>query len=93
MSSNQSKIHFWKKNLNGNFLRTLINTERDTAADRGDYVNPRKEAKRRQDVLEEEVFDSSKVVNFQVPHNAAVQIYDFKSKKSRVQFGPELVSV
>ena len=41
---------------------------------------------------EEEVFDSSKVVNFQVPHNAAVQIYDFKSKKSRVQFGPELVS-
>ena len=42
---------------------------------------------------EEEVFDSSKVVNFQVPHNAAVQIYDFKSKKSRVQFGPELVSL
>ena len=74
------------------FVRTLINTERDTAADRGDYVNPRKEAKKRQDVHEEEVFDSSKVVNFQVPHNAAVQIYDFKSKKSRVQFGPELVS-
>merc|ERR1712213_168648 len=38
-----------------------------------------------------EVFDSSKVVTFQVPHNAAVQIYDFKSKKSRVQFGPDLV--
>ena len=45
-----------------------------------------------QNVHEEEVFDSSKVVNFKVPHNAAVQIYDFKSKKSRVQFGPELVS-
>jgi len=40
---------------------------------------------------EEEVFDSSKVVTFQVPHNAAVQIYDFKSKKSRVQFGPDMV--
>ena len=83
------------RNLNCIFLRTLINTERDTAADRGDYINPRKEAKKRQgqDVHEEEVFDSSKVVNFQVPHNAAVQIYDFKSKKSRVQFGPELVSI
>ena len=39
------------------------------------------------------MFDSSKAVSFQVPHNAAVQIYDFKSKKSRVQFGPELVSL
>ena len=38
-----------------------------------------------QDVHEEEVSDSSKVVNFQVPHNAAVQIYDFKSKKQEVQ--------
>ena len=26
-----------------------------------------------------------------MPHNAAVQIYDFKSKNSRVQFGPDLV--
>ena len=59
---------------------------------RGDWVNPTKEKKkRRDDILEEEVFDSSKVVTFQVPHNAAVQIYDFKSKNSRVQFGPDLV--
>jgi major vault protein len=32
-----------------------------------------------------------KVVTYRVPHNAAVQIYDYKKKKSRVVFGPELV--
>ena len=79
----------WEKNIPA-IVRTLISAERDTAADRGDYVNPLKEKKRKREE-EEEVFDSSKVVSFQVPHNAAVQIYDFKSKKSRVQFGPDLV--
>ena len=38
-----------------------------------------------------EVWDNSRVVTFQVPHNAAVMIYDYKSKKSRVVFGPDLV--
>jgi len=80
----------WEKNI-PDIVRTLISTERDTAADRGDYVNPNKEKRRKRDLEEEAVFDSSKVVSFQVPHNAAVQIYDFKSKKSRVQFGPDLV--
>ena len=31
------------------------------------------------------------MVTFRVPHNAAVQIYDYKEKKARVVFGPELV--
>ncbi|CAF4169885.1 unnamed protein product, partial [Rotaria magnacalcarata] len=35
--------------------------------------------------------DKSKVVAYRVPHNACVQIYDFKSKKARIVFGPELV--
>merc|ERR1719192_1073587 len=80
----------WEKNI-PEIVKTLISTERDTAADRGGYVNPSKEKRRKKDMEEEVVFDSSKVVTFQVPHNAAVQIYDFKSKKSRVQFGPDLV--
>lgn len=33
----------------------------------------------------------SQVVTYKVPHNGAVQIYDYKLKKSRVVFGPELV--
>lgn len=33
----------------------------------------------------------SNVVTYKAPHNTAVQIYDYKSKKPRVVFGPELV--
>jgi major vault protein len=33
----------------------------------------------------------SSVVTYKAPHNTAVQIYDYKSKKPRVIFGPELV--
>ena len=29
------------------------------------------------------VRDKTRVVNFRVPHNAAVQIYDYKEKKAR----------
>ncbi|TPP61698.1 Major vault protein beta, partial [Fasciola gigantica] len=35
--------------------------------------------------------DFSRVVTFQVPHNAAVQIYNFQGNRSRVEFGPTLV--
>ncbi|XP_062919134.1 major vault protein isoform X1 [Mobula hypostoma] len=35
--------------------------------------------------------DPTRVVTFRVPHNAAVQIYDFSSKAARVVFGPDLV--
>jgi major vault protein len=35
--------------------------------------------------------DKTRVISFRVPHNAAVQIYDFKAKTARIVFGPELV--
>lgn len=35
--------------------------------------------------------EKTRVVSYRVPHNAAVQIYDYKQKKARVVFGPELV--
>mmetsp|Transcript_29031 Transcript_29031/g.26409 ORF Transcript_29031/g.26409 Transcript_29031/m.26409 type:complete len:139 (-) Transcript_29031:929-1345(-) len=35
--------------------------------------------------------DPKKVVTFKCPFNHAVQIYDFKAKKSRVKLGPTLV--
>lgn len=37
------------------------------------------------------VRDKTKVVTFKAPHNTAVQIYDYKAKKARVTFGPDLV--
>merc|ERR1712012_1246205 len=79
----------WEKQLPA-IVRTLISADRDTAADRGDYVNPNKEKKRKME-KDDEDFDASRVITFQVPHNAAVQIYDYRSKKTRVVFGPDLV--
>ena len=35
--------------------------------------------------------DKTRVVTYRIPHNAAVQIYDFKAKESRIVFGPDLV--
>jgi len=37
--------------------------------------------------------DRTRVVTYRVPHNAAVQIYDYRERKARVSFGPELVSL
>ena len=31
------------------------------------------------------------MVSFHAPHNSAVQIYDYKEKRARVVFGPDLV--
>ena len=35
--------------------------------------------------------DKTRVVTYRTPHNSAVQIFDFKAKKARVVFGPDLV--
>merc|ERR1712100_717467 len=35
--------------------------------------------------------NKTQVVKFRVPHNSAIQIYDYKTKESRVTFGPDLV--
>jgi len=35
--------------------------------------------------------DKTKVIDFRVPQNAAVKLYNFKARKSRVVFGPELL--
>lgn len=35
--------------------------------------------------------DKTRVVTYRIPHNAAVQIYDYKAKKARVLFGPDLI--
>lgn len=35
--------------------------------------------------------EKCRVVSYRVPQNAAVQIYDYKAKQSRIVFGPDLV--
>jgi len=73
-------------------VRTLLSSESHTAADKHyakDWKNPGKE--KGDENLIQTVWDPTRLVTFQVPHNAAVQLYDYKSKKSRVVFGPSLV--
>jgi len=40
-----------------------------------------------------QVRDRTRLVTYRAPHNSAVQIYDYKDKKSRVVFGPDLVKL
>jgi len=35
--------------------------------------------------------NKTRVVTYRIPHNSAVQIYDYKAKRPRVVFGPDLV--
>lgn len=37
--------------------------------------------------------DKTHVVTYRAPHNSAVQVYDYKQKRARIVFGPELVSL
>ena len=55
-------------------VETLLSQAKDPLADRGDRSKDTSAAKAR---------DKTKVVTFRVPHNAAVQIYDYKEKKAR----------
>lgn len=71
----------WEKELPP-AVENLLGQAKDPLADRGERAKGEAASKPR---------DKTRVVTFRVPHNAAVQIYDYKEKKARVVFGPELV--
>ncbi|XP_032460607.1 major vault protein isoform X2 [Phocoena sinus] len=75
----------WEKELPPG-VEGLLNKGQDPLADRGEKETcktPRPSAPR----------NKTHVVSYRVPHNAAVQVYDYREKKARVVFGPELVSL
>eukprot|EP01126_Amoeba_proteus_P063934 TRINITY_DN887_c0_g1_i9.p1 TRINITY_DN887_c0_g1~~TRINITY_DN887_c0_g1_i9.p1 ORF type:complete len:768 (-),score=185.44 TRINITY_DN887_c0_g1_i9:176-2479(-) len=37
------------------------------------------------------VRDPTRLISYRIPHNSAVQVYDYKTKTARVVFGPDLV--
>ncbi len=93
----------WEKKMPA-MIRTLLSKNRDAMADRGEWINPEKEKRKekasactpqqqqqQQTISSGADLDLRRVVTFQVPHNAASQIYDYQSKRSRVVFGPDLV--
>jgi len=59
---------------------TLLAQEKDPLADRG-YFRTMEGGKEQQS--QRKPRDKTRVVSFRVPHNAAVQIYDYKEKKAR----------
>lgn len=74
----------WEKELPPG-VEELLSSAQDPLADRGlkDAPKPLQPAAR----------NKTRVVNYRVPHNAAVQVYDYRAKRARVIFGPELVSL
>jgi len=81
----------WEKHL-PLIVKTLLSSESHTAADKHyakEWKNPGKEKGDTEPLTD--TWDPTRVVTFQVPHNSAVQLYDYKSKMSRVVFGPDLV--
>ncbi|XP_051904948.1 major vault protein isoform X2 [Hippocampus zosterae] len=74
----------WSKELPAN-VEALLASSKDPLADRSN---------RRRTPSEEpegKPRDKTMVVSFRVPHNAAVQVYDYRAKRARVVFGPERV--
>ncbi len=63
----------WEKTLPP-VVEDLITQGKDPLADRGTRGSSDSANKKR---------DKTRVVTFRVPHNAAVQIYDYKEKKAR----------
>ncbi|XP_066433020.1 major vault protein isoform X2 [Eleutherodactylus coqui] len=71
----------WEKELPSN-VEALLASGKDPVADRSTRGAKAQEGQPR---------DKTKVVTYRVPHNAAIQVYDYREKKARVVFGPELV--
>ena len=63
----------WEKNVPP-IVENLLQQGKDPMADRSDRSGRDTATK---------VRDKTRVINFRVPHNAAVQIYDYKEKKAR----------
>lgn len=70
----------WEKELPAN-VESLLAQSRDPLADRSDRGRSFGQAER----------DKTRVVSYRIPHNATVQVYDYREKKARVMFGPEMV--
>jgi len=70
----------WEKELPPG-VEGLLALEKDPLADRGFFA--REGSKDPGQQQKGKVRDKTKVVSFRVPHNAAVQIYDYKEKKAR----------
>ncbi|TNN40447.1 Major vault protein [Liparis tanakae] len=70
----------WQKELPPN-VEALLASNLDPLASRSDRTKTGQDQPR----------DKTRAVSYRVPHNAAVQVYDYREKKARVLFGPDMV--
>nr|Q90405.1 RecName: Full=Major vault protein; AltName: Full=MVP100; Short=P100 [Diplobatis ommata]CAA61041.1 MVP100 [Torpedo marmorata] len=75
----------WEKTLPPN-VEALLTPDKDPVLNRNVHQS---EAGHQEEGVKKR--DPTRVVTFRVPHNAAVQVYDYSQKSARVVFGPELV--
>lgn len=68
----------WEKELPAN-VETLLGSGRDALADRSHRGGPNEDRMPR---------DKTRVVSYRVPHNAAVQVYDYREKTARYAHAP-----
>lgn len=83
----------WEKSLSP-AVEELLRSTKDPMADRSIVgAMARKQAGRTPANIQNEAgkFDATRVVSYRVPHNAVAQIYDYKRKRARFAFGPDLV--
>lgn len=81
----KSNEELWEKVLHATVEQLL---QKEVYADRAQYQNAQADKSKPADATSR---DKTRVVSYRVPHNAAVQIYDYKEKTARVVFGPDLV--
>ena len=70
----------WEKNLPPAVEQLLLSGDESSLQGTRDKAASTAEKKR----------DRTRVITFRVPHNAAVQIYDYKEKKARLVTPPSL---
>ncbi|GFR60178.1 major vault protein [Elysia marginata] len=83
----------WEKELTET-VEELLASQKDPLADRSTRLDPKNTQQsasgQAEGVNKKTCRDKTRVVTFRVPHNAACQIYDYRDKRSRVIYGPEL---
>eukprot|EP00300_Choanocystis_sp_HF-7_P007154 c15120_g1_i2.p1 GENE.c15120_g1_i2~~c15120_g1_i2.p1 ORF type:complete len:874 (+),score=214.08 c15120_g1_i2:37-2622(+) len=72
----------WAKELTPG-VEALLSEDKDPLADRMVHGGQSGGARK--------IRDKTRVVSYRVPHNAAIQVYDYKAREARVVFGPDLV--
>ncbi|XP_021575061.1 major vault protein isoform X3 [Carlito syrichta] len=77
----------WEKELPPG-VEDLLNKGHDPLADRGE-----KDTAKAKTLQPSVPRNKTRVVTYRVPHNAAVQVYDYREKRARVVFGPELITL